>query len=382
MSQMKKKLAIIALITLTSTFSIWLPFILSLKSFLGFPIPSGGTSNLWANYDGPNYIIVAKTWYQKKLIERNFSLPLPLEYYPAHWPGYPLLIRLVGNLLPFTQAMMVSTLISSLLAATVYFLFLSEFKLSTNPLWLTVVFLFLPARFFITRSVGTPEPLFIGFILASFYFFKKKKYWRAGIFGALAQITKTPAILLFFTYGIYLLQQAFKNKNVKEAVRKTLKEALPLLMIPLAVLLVFIFYRVRTGDFWAYFHSGDNFHLTLLPFQAFNSSRSWLGDIWTEDMIWLYLLAAISVILLLKKGLTDLGIFAALFYTATLFVAHRDISRYSLPLWPIGLIGFDAFIQRKEFKIAFLLILPAIYLYALNFILGNRAPIADWAPYL
>ena len=139
---------------------------------------------------------------------------------------------------------------------------------------------------------------------------------------------------------------------------------------------------MKTGDFLAYFHSGDNFHLVFPPYQAFSQNRSWLGDFWREDLIWQYLLGALTVILLIRQKYYDLASFAGLFFTATLFVAHRDLARYSLPLVPFSLIAFDKFIQKKEFKVALFIILPAIFLYAINFIAGNTAPIADWSPYL
>jgi len=85
---------------------------------------------------------------------------------------------------------------------------------------------------------------------------------------------------------------------------------------------------------------------------------------------------AIVLVLLLIIG------FAGIFFTATLFIAHRDLARYSLPLMPFALIAFEKFLTNRAFKIAFFLILPAIYLYAMNFIAGNTAPIADWTPYL
>jgi hypothetical protein len=99
-------------------------------------------------------------------------------------------------------------------------------------------------------------------------------------------------------------------------------------------------------------------------------------------MVWQYLLGALTLVLLLKQRLYDLASFAGVFFAATLFVAHRDLARYSLPLTPFSLIAFDKFIQKKEFKIALLITLPAIYLYAINFIAGNTAPVADWTPYL
>lgn len=379
-----RKILILVLITILSTFFLWFPFLAKWHSFLGLPLPVGGMTNIIANYDGPNYIIIAKTWYQTKLIESRFSLPISSRYFAAHFPGFPLLIWFFGKILPFTQAMLVATLFASALAATIFYLFLQKFKLSQNPFWLAIVFLFLPARFFAVRSVGSPEPFFIASLLASFSFFKQKKYLLAGIFGALAQVTKSPGILIFFAYLLILLSSHPKIRHFPK-IKETFPihtRVLPLFLIPLSTLAVFFFYQIQTGDFLAYFHSGDNFHLTLLPLQAFNSSRTWLSGIWFEDIIWLYLLEFLGVIILFQNKQTDLGIFAAIFTLATVFVSHRDLSRYSLPVWPFLLIGFDRFLQNKAFKIAFILVLPAIYLFSLNFISGNIFPISDWAPFL
>jgi 4-amino-4-deoxy-L-arabinose transferase-like glycosyltransferase len=381
--KISQDLILLVLATIASTLFVWLPFACGLgKSML----------TVFANYDGPNYLVIAKTLYQPELIRRTFSLPIPLEYYPAHLPGYPFLIKLLDSFMPGTWAMLLGTLITSILAAIIFYLFIKKFKLSQSPLFLSILFLFLPARWLVVRSVGSPEPLFIFALLASFYFFKsaltpvsqnlvsKKKivtidFLLAGIFGGLAQITKTPGILLFIVYGIWLMVLAIKKKKIYY-------QSWPLLLMPVSLLAVFFFYYLQTGDFLAYFHSGDNFHLVFPPFQAFATGRNWLGDFWLEDMVYVYLFGALTVILLFKQKLYDLAAFAAIFFTATLFVAHRDLSRYSLPLMPFALIALAPFLEKKEFKIAFLIILPAIYFYTLNFILHNVAPIADWSPYL
>lgn len=382
--KIKKDLIILAIATLLATFAIWLPFL------LGY---NGGMTTVFKNYDGPNYVVIAKTWYRQSVVASQFSLPIPLEYYPAHLPGYPLTIAFLDLVLPGPWAMLVSTLVFTLLATITFYLLLYKFKLSQNPLWLSLVFLVLPARWVAVKAVGSPEPLFIFAILASMYFFKsafdtvdnnlisKKKIIAldlglAAVFGAIAQITKSPGILLFVGYCLFLL-----HKFIKEPL-KTVARGFSLALIPLSALAVFVFYKLQTGDFWAYFNSGDNFHLFFPPYQAFSQTRTWLGDFWREDMIWQYLLGALAVILLIKQKLYDLASFAGVFFAATLFVAHRDLARYSLPLVPFALIAFDKFIQKKEFKIALLIILPAIYYYAINFISGNTAPIADWTPYL
>jgi len=383
----KKDLLIVVGASTLATLLIWLPFLFGFKE---------GIITLFKNYDGPNYLIIAKSWYDKLYIARNFSLPIPLEYYAAHLPGYPLTISFLNVFFPGPWAMLISTLLATIAASIIFYLFLYKFKLSENPLWLTIVFLVFPARWVAVKAVGSPEPLFIFCLLASFYFFKsafdsvennlfsKKKsvmldLLLAGIFGAIAQITKSPGVLLFLSYLGYLTYLGISGKKkIVEVVRLSL----PLFLIPLSALAVFFFYKSRTGDFLAYFHSGDNFHLVFPPYQGFFPERSWLGTIWNEDMIWQYLFGALTVTLLIKQKLYDLASFPAVFFTATLFVAHRDLARYSLPLVPFVLIAFDKFIQKKEFKIALLIILPAIYLYAINFLGGNIAPIADWTPYL
>jgi len=358
--------------------------------------------SVFANYDGPNYLVIAKTLYDKALISATFSLPIPTEYYPAHLPAYPLLIRLFNSFLPGPWAMLTVTILSTIFAVSFFYLLLKKFHLSTNPLWLSICFLFLPARWQVVRTIGSPEPLFIGCLLASFYFFKsafdkpennlifKKKsimldLLLAGIFGAIAQITKSPGILLFVSYELYLIIKILSEKKEKLHLNDIYHlsiYSLPLLLIPLSALLVFTFYLKQTGDFFAYFHSGDNFHLVFPPFQSFITGRNWIGDFWLEDMIYVYLFGALTVVLLIKQKLYDLATFALVFFTVTLFVAHRDLARYSLPLMPFSLIAFSKFLETKEFKIVFFFMLIPIFLYTINFILNNVAPIADWTPYL
>lgn len=374
----QSRLGILLAICLISTLAVWLPFFSGWRHFMGFVIPDGGMKTIAANYDGPNYLIIARTWYRPELIRSTYSFDLPLEYYPAHFPGFPLTVWLADLVWNGTNALILATLLASLTATAVFYLFVKKYGLSANPFWLTIVFLFLPARWLAVRVVGAPEPLFITAILASFYFFKNKQYWLAGLLGAVAQLTKTPGILLLAGYGGFLLWETLKEKKGLTH----LFRAWPLGLIPLAAVGVFVFYARQTGNFWAYFQSGDNFHLTTLPYQAFNSSRSWLAGIWNEDMVWLYLLGGVGLVMLIQRRLYDLAAFAGVFYLAVMLVAHRDITRYSLPAWPFFLIGLDPLLQKKEFKIIFWLVLPAVYFYTLNFVAGNTAPVGDWAPYL
>ena len=370
------KRAYLLLTVLLFSLLIWLPF--SLKTKLpGWDLDfTKGNFTLWQNYDGPNYLIVEKTWYNKEKIVNDFSVTEPAEYFPAHFPLYPAIIAVLDPFLKGPTAMLLATLIGTLLCFWMFHKYLAEFKLSLNPFWLTMVFMILPARWVAIRAIGSPEPWFIFFILASLFYFKKGKYLWAGIFGALAQITKSPAAILLAAYGIYALVESVKEKRIAW-------KYWPLLIQLAAVGGLFWFFKLRSGDFWAYLHSGDNIHLFWPPFSVFvPQGQVWVGNFWLEDVIWTWIVFGVGIMKLKEKKLTIEYYFAGLFFLSTLFVAHRDISRYILPVAPLVLIGWDKLVQKKEFRvIAFLLIIP-IMLFTWNFLLNNTAPVADWAPYL
>jgi Gpi18-like mannosyltransferase len=384
----KKPLLTILVLTILSTIILWLPF-----------FANGKLQTVFANYDGTNYIIVEKCWYDINCIRTNFSIPLPPHYFAAHFPLYPAVIALFDTILPAWWAMLSATMFGNLVFAIAGYLVLKQLKVKNWKIPL-VILLFLPARTLVLRSIGSPETLFMGLILLSIYFFNLKKYLYSAIFLALAQLTKSPAILLFVAYLITIFANKLlpktklgilfsKIKYVKEMVKPTIKVKelapyLPLVLGPAVLLPLFWFYRTQIGDFWAYFNSGDNFHLFFPPYQAFVSSQSWLGgDFWLEDIIYIYLIGAVAVLTLIKKYRRNIvTIFPLVFFISTLFISHRDISRYSFPLYFFWVLAFEKYLNKKIFKIAFIIILPAIYLYAINFINLNTAPIADWTPYI
>jgi hypothetical protein len=268
--------------------------------------------------------------------------------------------------------MLIVTVLSSILALYFFNKLANQYVDKNNALFLTFLFSIFPARWLIVRSVGSADPLFVAGILASVFYFKNKNYWLAAIWGAVAQLTKSPAILLFISYLIYFVWQ---NKY-------EYKKYLPLLLIPISLLSVFIVYYFLTGDFFAYFHSGDNIHLLFPPFQIFNYSAPWVGTFWLEEIIFIYLIGAIGVYRLFQKEEYELGTFSAVFYTISLFIAHRDLMRYCLPVVPFMIIAFSDTLIKKEFKIALAIIIIPIYLYSLAFISQNVMPISNWAPFL
>jgi len=370
---------ILTSIVLISSLVLWSPFVLKTTNLLGINISEPGFLTIYKHYDGPLYVVPAKTFYNPQAIKNlHLEMTSPTKYFAAHLPLYPALIRVVKEIGVFGQLGYLKSMLSVNLLATIglvlfFYYLLKKFKLTKNPLVLASVLLFLP-RFLVVRSVGAPESLFILMILLSLFFFEKDKFWLAGLFGGLATMTKTPGLLLFGAYGLVFIERLLKDRKINW-------NWLGILLIPLGLLGVFGIYAVQYKDFLAYFHSGDNIHL-VFPYSVFNFQKTWVGTAWLEEIIFYYFMYGLSVIYLKDFKYRSFFYFGLVFFTATLFVQHRDISRYSLPLWPLALIAFEKFFTSKRFLLICIILLPAIFLYAWNLLLYNVMPISDWAAFL
>jgi len=286
----------------------------------------------------------------------------------------------------YPYAMLFSTLLGSFFSLFFFNKLAQNYTNEKNAMWLTTIFSIFPARWLVVRSVGSPEPFFIAFLLASIYFFNKKKYLLAGLFGALTQLTKSPGIILFFAYLLFItvphLKELFTSKFLSWFKNNEFKNKLPIFLIPFSLLLLFTFYSFAYKNFFAYFNSGDNIHIFFPPFTIFNYSAPWVGTFWLEEIIFIYLIGAISLLKLIKNEKGIVSWFFGIFFFSILFVSHRDLIRYSLPLIPFSIISFRENLIQKEFKYILIFLAIPIYLFSLAYISQNVMPIGNWAPFL
>lgn len=372
-----KDCTILVLLTLAVTYIVWLPHILAIPNFWGLNF-SNGFNTIYRNFDGLEYVIIAKSFYNPDLIA---SLPqsLPASYFASHFPGYSILINVFAPLTGYLKSMLFVSLLSTIFATIAFYFLIKDFKLTSHPLFLSFIFLILPARWLIVHSVGSSETSFVFFTIMAIYFFMKfissakfSHILMAGLFGGLAQLTRPPGILLAAAFGLYILWQGYKKRSLSYML-----SFYPLFLIPLTLVGIFYWYSINYSDFFAYFHSGDNIHLTLPPFQIFNKAQFWVGDIWLEDIVYIFILGFLGGVMLWKQKLYPFAFLVLTYLTASIFVAHRDISRYVLPVCPFILIAFEKVLTSKEFKIILPIIALALYLYSQNFIIENVAPIPN-----
>ena len=369
---MKNKIATkdaiyIILISLLPVFFIWLPFLSGIKNLFFLKLKPGGFFNIIANWDGPNYLVVAKTWYNLAKISKMGFVNPPI-YYTAHFPLFPFFIYLFHFVFGWLKAGVVTNVLFGL-SLNFLFYFLAR-KHTKHPLFLTLIFTVFPARFLVTRVISAPETLMLSLILLSIMFFDNEKYLLSSIFGSLAVLTKIQSLFLFFAYLAVFFEMYIRDKKLKKGYLWTL-------LMPLSLLGLFSFYWLRVGNFFAFFtaEKGNNLFVHF-PFAQFNYLSHWGGS-WLEDVVF-YIMGMILLTVSLWKTKYRAWFYFVLFYSLFLIVTpQRDITRFSYSILPFFLFRFEKFFTSKIFKWTLFLSLPAIYFYVVNFILVNQAPIVN-----
>ncbi len=338
---------------LLSTLAVYLPFWFE------------DISVIVRHWDGPLYLYIAKTFYVVPP-DHPFASALPATYYAAEFPLYPILIRIMtwftlGN---YPSAMILATLISSMAATCLFYQLLKEWRLVKSPLWTAVLFCFVPARWLLSHSIGSSEPLFFCLIFAVFLAHRRQKHLWTFVCLSLAAICRPPGVLLVGTVGIfYLMERRWK-----------LFFLLPITLLSLIGL--FAYHYVVLGDFLASFHvhstmgfvSSATNQSSVNPYPLaiyrFYAARPNFHS--TEVYLLLYVLSLIGVLALWKQK--QLFIFSLIYFVFVCFLFNYDLSRFLLPIMPFTiLIAFDEIFSRRSFRIV---VFPFYVYLAYTFVKG------------
>src|SRR3989338_351796 len=119
MSKTLKDCLLLAFITISITLLIWLPHILSLPNLSGLSFKEG-FSTIYRNFDGLEYIIIAKTFYNPDLIA-SLHQSLPANYFASHFPGYALAIAGLAPILGYLKSMLFVSVLSTILSVIMFY---------------------------------------------------------------------------------------------------------------------------------------------------------------------------------------------------------------------------------------------------------------------
>jgi hypothetical protein len=200
----------------------------------------GGTENYlknpllwgWANMDGVHYLSIAQNGY--------------FQYEQAFFPLYPILIRIIGNILG-GNFLFAGLLISNgffLLGLSVLYKLLIVEGLKSNSKWIIGFLLLFPTSFFF-GSVYTEGPFFF-LTVTFFYFLKQKKWWLCGLVGFFTGLTRLPGIFL----SVVLIYEIWvNNKN-----RFKISNFLPVILCGSGLLLYMGYLYSTVHDPLFFFH--------------------------------------------------------------------------------------------------------------------------------
>lgn len=363
-------------VSLVPILILYIPFLLKAKQFFFLTFNETGFVNVLKNWDGPHYIIIARTFYDLDAIEKLLFTNLPATYYAAHFPLFPIFIALLAPLVGYFYAGLFINLLFGVLLNILFYIV--AHKHTKYPLFLTFVFTVFPARFFVTRGIVAPETLMVFCIFLSLILWEQRNYLTGSLAGAFGVLSKVKAGFLFPAFVAERIEAYMQNRKEFDW------RSLYALLIPGALFGLFVFYYMRTGNFFAFLDAekGNDLFVTF-PFAQFNSRAAWVGTAWLEDIVFYFAGMFLLVVTLYFRKENRSWFYFALFYTLFLvFVPQRDITRFSYPMYPLFLLTFERFFTSREFKIVLIFLLPAIYFFAWNFMIQNQAPIANLAPFL
>ncbi len=202
----------------------------------------------WNQGDETNYLTIATDGYTKA--QQALFFPL-----------YPALVRVFAPL--FRHSMLTTGFFLSNIAflgvlIVFYLLVENEFDRSTAKRAVLYLAIFPTAFFFF---IAYSESLFLLFVLLSFYTMRRGSWWLAGLFGALATLTRFEGIFLFVVFLCEFARQKMPqirqmwNEKQTSALVRLVSSALAGLLIPLALAIYAYALHSIFGDSYAFIHA-------------------------------------------------------------------------------------------------------------------------------
>lgn len=184
----------------------------------------------WANFDGENYLSIAKYGF--------------LFVGQAFFPLYPLIIRFFGS--GIWAGLLISNLSFLIALIGLYKLIKLDYPEKIARLSILLLLLF-PTSFYFGSVYS--ESMFLALVVWSFYCFRKEKYLLSGLLGMFASATRVIGILLLPV----LLIEAIKKQ------KKLILKHYPLAIISFGLIAYMMYLWRVSGDSLAFIHSLPSF---------------------------------------------------------------------------------------------------------------------------
>jgi hypothetical protein len=228
-------------VALRAALTVWAVFTVShiaVSVLAWLPRGGGGTAApdvwtmvlSWNNWDAGHYVRIAESGYHLG------------PGFPAFFPLFPLLIRIVDMVAPgdgLVAALLVANVAAIGALAVLHRLAEHEFgpRTAQRATWYLAAF---PMGFFL--FIGYNESLFLLLAVGALYAGRRGHWWLAGILGALSSATRLFGLLLMVPLAIEYLRQIDRQP------RRIRPEVLGLALVPLGVVAYSVYCAVELGN--------------------------------------------------------------------------------------------------------------------------------------
>jgi hypothetical protein len=303
--------------------------------------------NIWLRWDAG--------WYET-LAKKGYSFTPGEQSNTAFFPLYPLTIRAVHafvrgrtDLSWFISGFIASN--AALFVALAYLVRLVQLDADERTALRSALYLIVfPTTLFLSSVFS--ESTFLAVSVASFYYARRANWLVAGIFGALATLTRSPGILLCLPLAIeYFAQREWHWRRARA-------DLLWLALIPAALAGLMLYFQFRFGNIHAIRDAqaawGGGWGQLRGPLHPIFDMlhRPLLGRDWV-DLAFALLALGMAVYVALTQRLSY-GIYAlvsAFFLTS--WGSYESMPRYILVIFPI-FIAFARWGRSERFHNAFL----------------------------
>ncbi|HUZ03138.1 MAG TPA: hypothetical protein VMU89_22560 [Thermomicrobiaceae bacterium] len=362
---------LLTLVSVGAAILFFLPFWLHAPSIGGVPFDHQGMERVYGMWDGPLYVTAAATLWDLNPDNPAYAWngAKPTDY-AERFPLYPLLIRGLSPVLGYWKgAVAIDVAASTGVTLVLYFLLRLLGSVPSSAFWVALASIFWPPRGFLYRDVAMSDPLFMLGLVGATYCFLRRQYVFAGLLGAVAVASRPNGFEVVAGFGLLALWRIATAPR-GERLRQTLGMA-GLGLIPLTLLGIYGWHWWHFGDPLASVHAST----FVRPEARLFPSLAFFG-IGEEGVPYLFLLALAGILELARQRRWELVVLSALFYVPALLVP-TDVSRYLLPILPFAFfVAGERIVASVPLRVALLLTLPVIYVYAWETMLapGYQAP--------
>lgn len=324
--------------------------LLALGAQLLVSLPFLGTPEvLVRHFDGPNYMVVAKTLYQPTEVNPMPGYIGSPRYFAVHLPVYPLAVRGFATFTGYPAGLLLATALFGALSAAAFVHYLGAVRPGAAWLPLLLAFLLLPPRSLLYRSIGATEAPMALFVLLVAWAFHRERYHLAFLFASLATLTRINGLLVIGVLVIALAARRRFGLALGGGLAATL---------PLALVLAWQSHVLGTPLAFLQTHSGKKEFVPFLYLRDLIDKGDWVGG---ELLVGLFVLHGLAAARLWSRDLKLESGFVMAHMALFAFLRETDLSRYFVTVAPFAFVlAWDDVFANRRVVLPLLLLLGVL----------------------